>query len=59
MDGAAGYMLCAAGYVVGTTSDFSVSPSPFGLDFGTSDFGLGLDKLTRVVKKQVLNKKNE
>ena len=25
--------------------DFSVSPSPFGLDFGTldSDFGLGLD----------------
>ena len=24
-------------------SDFSVSPSPFGLDFGTLDFGLGLD----------------
>ena len=25
--------------------DFSVSPSPFGLDFGTLDFGLGLDNL--------------
>ncbi len=25
--------------------DFSVSPSPFGLDFGTLDFGLGLDKI--------------
>ena len=24
-------------------SDFSVSPSPFGLDFGTLDFGLELD----------------
>ena len=24
--------------------DFSVSPSPFSLDFGTLDFGLGLDK---------------
>ena len=24
--------------------DFSVSPSSFGLDFGTLDFGLGLDK---------------
>ena len=24
--------------------DLSVSPSPFGLDFGTLDFGLGLDK---------------
>ena len=23
--------------------DFSVSPSPFGLDFGLWDFGLGLD----------------
>ena len=23
--------------------DFSFSPSPFGLDFGTLDFGLGLD----------------
>ena len=30
---------------VGGPCDFSVSPSPFGLDFGTfdSDFGLGLD----------------
>ena len=26
--------------------DFSVSPSPFGLDFGTLDFGLGLDNYT-------------
>ena len=24
----------------GGPCDFSVSPSPFGLDFGTSDFGL-------------------
>ena len=28
---------------VGGPYDFSVSPSPFGLDFGTLDFGLGLD----------------
>ena len=30
---------------VGGPCDFSVSPSPFGLDFGTLDldFGLGLD----------------
>ena len=28
---------------VGGPYDFGVSPSPFGLDFGTSDFGLGLD----------------
>ena len=27
----------------GGPCDFSVSPSPFGLDFGTLDFGLGLD----------------
>ena len=26
--------------MVGGLCDFSVSPSPFGLDFGTSDFGL-------------------
>ena len=26
-------------------NDFSVSPSPFGLDFGTLDFGLGLDNI--------------
>ena len=30
-------------YGVGGPCDFSVSPSPFGLDFGTLDFGLGLD----------------
>ena len=29
--------------VVGGPCDFSVSPSPFGLDFGTLDFSLGLD----------------
>ena len=29
-------------------SDFSVSPSPFGLDFGTLDFGLGLDNYLKV-----------
>ena len=31
---------------VGGPRDFSVSPSPFGLDFGTldSDFELGLEK---------------
>ena len=41
---------CAGGHVVmcrrpcgGGPCDFSVSPSPFGLDFGTLDFGLGLD----------------
>ena len=27
----------------GGPCDFSVSPSPLGLDFGTSDFGLGFD----------------
>ena len=30
---------------VGDPCDFSVSPSPFGLDFGTLDFGLGLDNI--------------
>ena len=36
-------MLKSYGWV--GTCDFSVSPSPFGLDFGTGtlDFGLGLD----------------
>ena len=28
----------------GGPCDFSVSPSPFGLDFGLWDFGFGLDK---------------
>ena len=28
----------------GGPCNFSVSPSPFGLDFGTLDFRLGLDK---------------
>ena len=27
----------------GGLCDYSVSPSPFGLDFGTLDFGPGLD----------------
>ena len=31
------------GGVVGGPCDFSVSPSPFGVDFGTFVFGLGLD----------------
>ena len=31
------------GVVAHVILDFSVSPSPFGLDFRTSDFGLGLD----------------
>ena len=30
---------------MGGPCDFSVSPSPFGLDFGTLDFGLGLDNI--------------
>ena len=30
------------------TSDFSVSPSPFGLDFGTSD--LGLTKKKKIIR---------
>ena len=29
----------------GGACDFSVSPSPFGIDFGTLDFGLGLDNM--------------
>ena len=36
--------------------DFSVSPSPFGLDLGTLDFGLGLDNLR--VKPTLLNTQN-
>ena len=32
---------------MGGPSDFIVSPSPFGLDFGTLDFGLGLDNTQR------------
>ena len=42
--------MCAVGHVVmcsrpcgGGPCDFSVSPSPFGLDFGALDFGLVLD----------------
>ena len=31
------------GGVGGPCDSSSVSPSPFGLDFGTLDFGLGLD----------------
>ena len=30
----------------GGPCDFSVGPSPFGLDFATLDFGLGLDNYT-------------
>ena len=37
--------------VVGGPCNFSVSPSPFGLDFetGTLDFGLGLDNSRQMV----------
>ena len=34
----------AGARVYASLFSFSVSPSPFGLDFGTLDFGLGLDK---------------
>ena len=33
----------AGARVYASLFSFSVSPSPFGLDFGTLDFGLGLD----------------
>ena len=39
-------------YGVGGPCDFSVSPSPFGLNFGTLDFGLGLDN-NRVFKESL------
>ena len=38
-----GLKVMGGGGGVGGTCDYSVSPSPFGLDFGTLDFGLGLD----------------
>ena len=34
---------------LGGPCDFSVSPSPFGLDFGTLDFELGLDNKLIVI----------
>ena len=37
MGGGGGYTPCGGGY--SHFCDFSVSPSPFGLDFGTLDFG--------------------
>ena len=33
---------------MGGSCDYRVSPSPFGLDFGTLDFGLGLDNYLKV-----------
>ena len=33
----------------GGPCDFGVSPSPFDLDFGTLDFGLGLDNILQKV----------
>ena len=33
---------------VGGPCDFSVSPSPFGLDFGTLDFGTSDSGLTKI-----------
>ena len=35
--------------------DFSVSPCPFGLDFGTLDFGLELDKSFPCLKFVVMS----
>ena len=32
-----------ASWVAHVILDFSISPSPFGLDFGTLEFGLGLN----------------
>ena len=37
------------GGVVGGPCDFSVSPSPFGLDFGTLDLGLTINALDNFV----------
>ena len=36
--------------MVGGPCDFSVSPSPFGLDFGTLDFGTSDSGLTIKIK---------
>ena len=35
---------------LGGPCDFSVSPSPIGLDFGTLDFRLGLDNIFSVAQ---------
>ena len=48
-----GMLVWAVGYV-GGPCDFSVSPSPFGLDLGTLglwDFGLGLDNILSLIKR--------
>ena len=37
----------------GGPCDFSVSPSPFGLDFGTLDFGTSDLGLTKIVLGQI------
>ena len=37
----------------GGPCDFSVSPSPFGLDFGTLDFGTSDSGLTILMKKRI------
>ena len=39
------------GWGGGGPCDFSVSPSPFGLDFGTSDLGLTIKKTSKVNPK--------
>ena len=39
----------------GGPCDFSVSPSPFGLDFGTLDFGLGLDTISNPLQTPRFN----
>ena len=43
------YQWGKVGWGGGGPCNFSVSPSPFGLDFGTLDFGLGLDNTFRAI----------
>ena len=35
--------------------DFSVSPSPFGLDYGTSDFGTWDSGLTKICMNKIIH----
>ena len=63
MGGGGGYTPCGGGYTpcgggYSHSCDFSVSPSPFGLDFGTLDFGtsdLGLTISARYTKTFILD----
>ena len=49
---------CAGGHVVGGPFDFSVSSSPFGLDFGTLDLGLGTRGLRQGLDNSLLSYKH-